>query len=48
MTIRATRFAVSLEEVSPSSDEVTALDGVSWGFRKARRLLHRRKSPRIT
>ncbi|MFJ1720863.1 MULTISPECIES: ABC transporter ATP-binding protein [unclassified Streptomyces] len=31
---RVTPFAVSLEEVSQSYGEVTALDRVSWGFRK--------------
>ncbi|MEV7653728.1 ABC transporter ATP-binding protein [Streptomyces anulatus] len=34
MTTRAARLAVSLEEVSRSFGEVTALDRVSWGFRK--------------
>lgn len=33
-TTQATPFAVSLEEVSQSYGEVTALDRVSWGFRK--------------
>ncbi|MFB7594448.1 ABC transporter ATP-binding protein [Streptomyces sp. NPDC056160] len=33
-TTRATPFAVSLEEVTQSYGEVTALDRVSWGFRK--------------
>ncbi|MEU9321741.1 ABC transporter ATP-binding protein [Streptomyces sp. NPDC048295] len=33
-TTLATPFAVSLEEVSQSYGEVTALDRVSWGFRK--------------
>lgn len=33
-TTRATPFAVSLEEVTRSYGEVTALDRVSWGFRK--------------
>ncbi|MEU6011882.1 ABC transporter ATP-binding protein [Streptomyces sp. NPDC047453] len=33
-TTRATPFAVSLEEVSQSYGKVTALDRVSWGFRK--------------
>ncbi|MFG2112088.1 ABC transporter ATP-binding protein [Streptomyces sp. NPDC048718] len=33
-TTRATPFAVSLDEVSQSYGEVTALDRVSWGFRK--------------
>lgn len=33
-TPRATPFTVSLEEVSQSYGEVTALDRVSWGFRK--------------
>ncbi|MFJ7199741.1 MULTISPECIES: ABC transporter ATP-binding protein [unclassified Streptomyces] len=34
-TTQATPFAVSLEEVSQSYGEVTALDRVSWGFRKS-------------